>query len=75
MEEEEEKIVNELINYFEYSIDEQGALSEDEVAFISKNYALKVIDEIIKALSSVRGMGKIQKVKLYKLAKEKLESK
>ncbi len=68
----------ELLSYFEGSClhdsfgRSQGVYCDDFKP-IAKVFANKLCDENIEALNSVRGMGKIHKVKLWKMIKNNIE--
>lgn len=73
MEEKAQKIADELMNLFILTKhDSKGNIITYELA---KTCSIMTCDHTINALNSLKGLGKIQKVKLYKLVKEKLEKK
>jgi hypothetical protein len=66
-------LADELMNIFILTKhDSKGNIITFELA---KTCALMTCIEILRALNSLKGMGKIQKVKLYKLVKKNLEAK
>ena len=63
----------ELINFFattKITTNDMGWALPKE---LSKHFANKVCDENINTLNSMKGMGKIHKVKFWKLVKQNIE--
>ena len=75
-----EDIANELVKHFRGviwndSLGRSHDVLDDDFTEVSIKLSIDRCDSILDVLSSVKGIGKLQKVKLYKLVKVKLEAK